>query len=509
MHSIILRKLGAWETLQKLVNTLNRCRGLIKQFQRGSVNNFESIINNDSSIDFKSSPIAQSPTHVLIFDQVDGRSRIRSFLFKRISKHNLCITLDLYYSLFDENISAREKYELSLFHTASVLLRQCYRGSLFPFELIVWIAKKISSIECIVQAGLSLTNDTWVLNEDHWATTPIHQAVFKHGVRYDTKVMCVSINREMVCSRICKAGKRPRSSLRMVVDSSNDNIMQCFNFVDEIQSSLSNCEPMSSSVNSHSFKDCLKRAGEFEQNENEYVSQTIKMANLIDALTCDNVEFHPNDAYPLDNMTNMCSKCRGDVESSVHCCRMVRTDKEGVDIIASLFFEKEFNLAMCTEDYMSVSNLSMSTMEHKLFFNAVTMATTAAAAVGGKDIKTLKNNALKDLTDTIESFMDKKDSFRPANDAVHANKLRMCLSRINRPLKKSNNIKGDLKLVNHARVLCQLGESWISNYVPDQLYTVDLLDLKSNSSYIQQSRDYQSFPRHTYNILTRSTLYKL
>ena len=275
-----------------------------------------------------------------------------------------------------------------------------------------------------------------------------------------------------------------------MVDGSNENDsnMQCFNFVDKIQSSLGNCEPMSLSINSHcdSFKDCLKRAGEFEQNENEYVSQTIKMANLIDALTCvvDNMEFHP-DAYPLDNMTNMCSKCRGDVESSVHCCGMVCTDEEGVDIIASLSFEKEFNLAMCTEDYVSMSNLSMSTTECKLFFYAVTIATTAAAAVGGKDIKTLKNNALKDLTDTIESFMDKKDSFRPANDMVRANKLRMCMSRIDKPLKKSNNEKGDLKLVNHARVLCQLGESWISNYVPDQLYTVDLLDLKSNSSYIQ------------------------
>ena len=78
LHRIILRKLGGWEMLQKLFNTLNRCRGLIKQFQRGidSVN-FESIINDDSVIDFKSSPIAQSPTHVFIFDQVDsGRSRI-------------------------------------------------------------------------------------------------------------------------------------------------------------------------------------------------------------------------------------------------------------------------------------------------------------------------------------------------------------------------------------------------------------------------------------------------
>ena len=229
----------------------------------------------------------------------------------------------------------------------------------------MWIAKKISSIECVVQAGMLSTNDTWVLstNEDHWATTAIHQAVFKHGVRYDTIVMCMSINREMVCLQICRAGKRPRSSLRMVDGSNNnDSIMQCFNFLDKIQSSLSNCESVSS-VNSHcdSFKDCLKRADEFEQNENEYVSQMIKMASLIDTLTCVvDMEFHPNDdAYPLDNMTNTCSKCRGDVKSSVHCCRMVRTDEEGVDITVSLSFEKEFNLAMCTEDYVSMSNLSM------------------------------------------------------------------------------------------------------------------------------------------------------
>ena len=68
---------------------------------------------------------------------------------------------------------------------------------------------------------------------------------------------------------------------------------------------------------------------------------------------------------------------------------------------------------------------------------------------------------------------------------VCANKLRMCMSRINKPLKKSHNEKGDLKLVDHAGILCQLGESWISNYIPDQLYMVDLLDLRSNSSYIQ------------------------
>ena len=75
---------------------------------------------------------------------------------------------------------------------------------------------------------------------------------------------------------------------------------------------------------------------------------------------------------------------------------MVRTNEEGVDIIAKLSFEKEFNLATCTEDYVSMSNLSMSTLELKLFFYAVDsmammkMSTAAAAAVGSKDIKTPK-----------------------------------------------------------------------------------------------------------------------
>ena len=82
----------------------------------------------------------------------------------------------------------------------------------------------------------------------------------------------------------------------------------------------------------------------------------------------------------------------------------------------------------------------------------------------------------------------------------------MCLFRIDKPLKKSNNDKGELKLMNHAEVLGQLGESWTSKYVPDQLYTIDLLDLKNHSSYIEKSKDYQLFTRPSYNIITRSTL---
>ena len=109
----------------------------------------------------------------------------------------------------------------------------------------------------------------------------------------------------------------------------------------------------------------------------------------------------------------------------------------------------------------------------------------------------------------MDSFKEKCDIYRPGNDTIRANRVHMCLSRIDKPLKRSNNNKGELKLMNHAQVLGQLGESWISKYVPDQLYTIDLLDLKNHSSYIEKSKDYQLFTRPSYNIITRSTLYKL
>ena len=86
----------------------------------------------------------------------------------------------------------------------------------------------------------------------------------------------------------------------------------------------------------------------------------------------------------------------------------------------------------------------------------------------------------------------------------------MCLSQIDKPLRKSNNDKGELKLRNQARVLTQVGDSWIRNYVSEQLFVIHLLEpTNKGSSYIAKSKDYQAFPREVYKIVTRSTLYKL
>ena len=85
----------------------------------------------------------------------------------------------------------------------------------------------------------------------------------------------------------------------------------------------------------------------------------------------------------------------------------------------------------------------------------------------------------------------------------------MYLSWIDKPLRKSNNNKGELKLHNHSRALTQLGNSWISNYVSEQLFMIDLLEATNKGSYIAKSKDYQAFPKEVYKIVTRSTLYRL
>ena len=62
--------------------------------------------------------------------------------------------------------------------------------------------------------------------------------------------------------------------------------------------------------------------------------------------------------------------------------------------------------------------------------------------------------------------------------------------------KKSNNDKSELKLMNHAQVLGQLGESWISKYVPDQLNIIDLLDLKTILRASKKAKTTSCLPDH-------------
>ena len=89
-------------------------------------------------------------------------------------------------------------------------------------------------------------------------------------------------------------------------------------------------------------------------------------------------------------MNKACSCCKSDVNGAAHICGRVNTSEETYDIIASLSFEKEFNLATCNEEYVSTTNLSMLDTESKLFLYKVdkkNVMKTLAVVVGEKTLR--------------------------------------------------------------------------------------------------------------------------
>ena len=210
-------------------------------------------------------------------------------------------------------------------------------------------------------------------------------------------------------------------------------------------------------------------------------------------------------------MSKLCSCCKATIKDAVHMCGEVMMSPT-YHVFASVTFEKRFDFNSCDDECVSMENLTMTDTDSQLFFYSVAKEPggDAAGQRGGKDMNALRTSALRELTSTMDSFKEKWDAHRPSSETARANKIQMCLSWIHKPLRKSNNDKRELKLRNHARALTQLGHSWISNYVSEQLFMIDLLEpMNKGSSYIAKSKDYQAFPREVYKIVTRSTLYKL
>ena len=80
-------------------------------------------------------------------------------------------------------------------------------------------------------------------------------------------------------------------------------------------------------------------------------------------------------------------------------------------------------MATCNEEYVSMTNLSMLDTESKLFLYKVDKKRQEdhhenIGGSEGKDIMTLKHSALNTLTETMDSFKEKCDIFRPGNDTI-------------------------------------------------------------------------------------------
>ena len=115
---------------------------------------------------------------------------------------------DLYYASLDEKSTHVIQYEHSMIYMASCLMRNCFRGSTFPYEVVLWLMTNLASIECITLGTLPL-DSTWLLSEDerHWTILLINDAVFKHKIHFDNLLMCISVDGSSVASRVSTAQK--------------------------------------------------------------------------------------------------------------------------------------------------------------------------------------------------------------------------------------------------------------------------------------------------------------
>ena len=144
------------------------------------------------------------------------------------------------------------------------------------------------------------------------------------------------------------------------------------------------------------------------------------------------------------------------------------------------------------ERVVSCTNLTLPIGNDKYFFYSLTTKPPQNME-SGKSMNTLCTESLTAFSNMLDDCKHKRDDFRPTSENVRMSKLRMFLSRFENPLTKTNNEKGEVKLLNHSKILLGLGGKWITSKVYTELYTVDLMDIKSKVSYIDRSRDYRLF----------------
>ena len=141
LHEEMLGIINSSKKVQDIVNVIVRCRKGIKQFQQqgGEVEELSSLPTKKESGGKQQQQCLHSlphiPTHVMVFDQLHGGDssggghRTRTLLCKKLSDGNLSVLLDLYYSIFNTaEFSLQSRYDFSLLHTSSCILRGCFSG---------------------------------------------------------------------------------------------------------------------------------------------------------------------------------------------------------------------------------------------------------------------------------------------------------------------------------------------------------------------------------------------
>ena len=496
--------LGIINSLKKVqdnVNIIARCRKGIKQFQQqGGGEEFPSLPAGGKQQQQQQClhSLPHIPTHVMVFDQLHGgdssggRRRTRTLLCKKLDDGNLSVLLNLYYSIFNTaEFSLQSRYDFSLLHTSSCILRGCFSGQLFPFEVVSWLSVELSKLECASLTTLLDPQDSWVIDDDEQPLlTPTCNML----------LTLITVDSKSISKRVHSKHKRTRTIVKNL--SVEDYIL----IVDHIVGK----DKFSDGVNENFYKVLSKSGATTITNHSLFKIKFLQLADTMGVLDgSSNVLMAKDNDKHLIQMVDSCPQCLSSnniLNTTVqHMCREIAHSSGATTIIASSSFEREFDMESFHKRVVSCTDLMLPIGNDKYFFYSLTKQNMES----GKSMNTLRTESLMALSNMLDDCKRKRDDFRPASENIRTSKLRMCLSRFENPLKRTNNEKGKVKLLNHSKILLGLGGKWITSKVYTELYTVDLMDIKSKVSYIDRSRDYKSFTRPVHKILTKSTLYKL
>ena len=190
----------------------------------------------------------------------------------------------------------------------------------------------------------------------------------------------------------------------------------------------------------------------------------------------------------------------------IHVCSLIRKV-----CYASRSFLIHYNVDSGTDHDVSQQELSI-TLDNMSSYFFYRLPTKEVA--GGKDISVYREEAIRTLTDFMDNQLVKFEKDRPTSHHLHANELRKHLSRVDQPLKKVNNDKGEVRKQNHANALIILREhGFVQKYLRDyeRLYDVDIVEVRDDpsSSHILKCVDYARCPMPSQLTVPLGTLQKL
>ena len=317
--------------------------------------------------------------------------------------------------------------------------------------------------------------------------------------------MLITVDSKSILKQVHSKHKRAP-----IVKNKNLSVEDCFSFVDHKK------DKFFSDVNENFYK-VLSKSGLTAATTTNQSLFKIKFLQLADTMGVLDEDVHVVLTKDYDKhliqMVDSCPQCHLSSSNNTlntttlqHMCREIAHLSGATTMIASGSFEREFDMESFQERVVLCTDLTLPIGNDKYFFYPTTQQNMKS---GGKSMSTLCTESLMALSNMLDDCRCKRDDFRPASENVQMSKLCMCFSRFENPLRKTNNEKGQVKLLNHSKILLRLGGKWITSKVYTELYTVDLMDIKSKAIYIDRSRDYRLFTRPVHKILTKSTLHKL